>query len=50
MHVEVELAFEVVRTELSEVRFVPDDNVCLADVVETRPTGEKCVDDRGNVL
>lgn len=37
--IEVKLALEVVRTELAEVRLVPDDEGRLADFVEPRPTG-----------
>ena len=50
MHVEVELALEVVRAELAEVRLVPDDDVRLADRVEARPAREEGVDDRGDVF
>lgn len=37
MHVEVELAPEVVRAELAKVRLVPDHQVGLANLVEARP-------------
>ena len=50
VHVEVELALEVVRAELAEVRLVPDDDVRLADRVEARPAREEGVDDRGDVF
>jgi hypothetical protein len=50
MHIKVELALEVVRAELPEMCFVPNDDTRLADVMETRPAGKQCVDDRGDVL
>ena len=50
MHVKVKLAFEVVRTELSKVRFVPNDEVRPADTMETGPTREKGIEDGGYVL
>ena len=37
VHVEVELALEVVRAELAKVCLVPDDDVRLADLVEPGP-------------
>ena len=50
MHIKVEFAFEVVRPKLSKVRFVPDNVVCLADTMETRPARKKGVEDGGYVL
>ena len=50
MDVKVELAFQVVRTELSEMGFIPDDDVCLADAMEAGPTREKGVEDGGYVF
>ena len=46
----IELALEVVRAELAEVRLVPYDDVRLADVVEAGPAREEGVDDRRDVL
>jgi len=45
MHIKVEFALEIVRTELPKVRFVPDDDVRPADTMETGPTREEGVED-----
>ena len=50
VHIEEELALEIVRTKLSKVRFIPDDDVCLADSAEASPAGEEGVEDRRYVL
>lgn len=44
MHIEVELAFEVMRTELSKVCFIPDDDIRPANTVEAGPTREEGVE------
>ena len=50
MYIKVELALEIVASKLAEVRLVPYNNIGLANLVETRPAGEKCVDYRWYVL
>lgn len=37
VHIEVELALEIVRAEFAKVRLIPDDNVGFADAVKARP-------------
>lgn len=48
MDIEVELAFEVVGTEFTEVGLVPGHNVGSADLVQAGEEGEGCQDDRSN--
>jgi hypothetical protein len=50
MHIEIELALEVVRAEFSKVGLVPDDDVRFTYLVEARPAGEECVYDGGQVF
>jgi hypothetical protein len=50
VHVEVELALEVVRTKLAEVGLVPDDDVRVTDLVEACPAREKGIDGWRDVL
>lgn len=50
VHVEVELALEVVRAELAKVRLVPHDDVGGADFVEARVACEEGVDDGWEVF
>ena len=38
MNIEVEFSLEVMTTELAKVGFIPNDEVGLADIVETCPT------------
>lgn len=45
MDIKVELALEVVRAEFSKVSLVPDNEIGLADLVETCPAREQGVDD-----
>lgn len=45
MHVEIELALEIVRAEFAEMGFVPDDDVGSTNFVEAGPAGEEGVDD-----
>lgn len=50
MHIEIELAFEIVRPEFSKVGLIPDDNIGLADIVEACPAREEGVYDWGQEL
>ena len=50
VHIEVELALEVVAAELAKVRLVPDDGVGLADFVKACPAREQRVDDGWDVF
>ena len=50
MHIEVELAFEVMRAKLAEMCFIPDDNVGSTYVVKTSVAGKECVNYRWYVF
>lgn len=50
MHVEVELAFEVVRAELSKVSLVPNDDVRVPNFVEARPARKEGINCGSDVL
>lgn len=45
MDIKIELALKVMRAEFSKVSLVPDNEVGLADLVETCPAREESVDD-----
>jgi hypothetical protein len=50
MDVEVKFALDVMGPEFSKMGFVPDNDVRMADFMETGPTREECVHDRGYVF
>lgn len=50
MHVEIELPFQIMRTEFPKVSFIPDDDVRLSYSVEAGPAGEERVYDGCNML
>ena len=50
MNIKVKLAFEVMRAEFAKMSFIPNDNIGCTNFVESRPAGEKSMDDRGDVF
>ena len=48
MNIEVELAFEVVGSEFTEVSFIPRDNVGASDSIQASEEGESCQNDGSN--
>lgn len=43
MNIKIELPFEIMRSKFSKVGFIPNDTLCLANLIEARPTGQKCI-------
>ena len=50
MNIEVKLALEIMRAEFAKMGFIPNDNIGCTNFVVSRPTGEKSVDDGGEVF